>query len=222
MHWRRGYDSGTPLRRLEAGADGRLTIQAEELDRIEVTLGPGATGTLRVAGELQPLPAGAQIDPLTGTFTWQPGVGFLGPFDFVLDGRDVRIVLDAKRSGLRGPQISFDLPSAGGGEVRSDSFVVAGWAADLDAAMDGGVDAVHVWAYPIVDAQWGDPIFLGAAATGGARPDVAAIYGDRFGRSGYGLEVTTLPPGSYDIAVFAYSTVRDGFAPAKTVRVTLR
>ncbi len=81
---------------------------------------------------------------------------------------------------------------------------------------------MHIWAYPIVDAQWGDPIFLGAATFGGARPDVGAIYGERFGRSGYGLEVTALPPGSYEIAVFAYSTVRDAFAPARTMRVTVR
>ena len=31
-----------------------------------------------------------------------------------------------------------------------------------------------------------------------------------------------LAPGTYDLAVFAYSTVRNGFAPAKTVRVQVR
>jgi hypothetical protein len=34
--------------------------------------------------------------------------------------------------------------------------------------------------------------------------------------------VQTLPPGTYDVAVFAYSTVRNDFVPAKAVRVTIR
>ena len=55
-----------------------------------------------------------------------------------------------------------------------------------------------------------------------ARPDVAAVYGERFKESGYGMIVQTLAPGTYDIAVFAYSTVSNGFAPAKVVRVTVR
>ena len=78
---------------------------------------------------------------------------------------------------------------------------------------------MHVWAYP---AGGGDPIFIGPAAVGGTRPDVAAVYGDRFAKSGYGIRVTGLAPGTYDIAVFAYSTVTGGFVPAKTVRVTVR
>jgi hypothetical protein len=67
-----------------------------------------------------------------------------------------------------------------------------------------------------------DPIFLGPAIFGNARPDVAAVYGDRFKESGYGMIVQTLAAGTYDIAVFAYSTVSNGFAPAKVVRVTVR
>lgn len=76
-----------------------------------------------------------------------------------------------------------------------------------------------MWAYP---AAGGDPIFVGPAAVGGTRPDVAAVYGDRFATSGYGIRVKGLAPGTYDIAVFAYSTVIGGFVPAKTVRVTVR
>ena len=196
LRWRRGYDAGTPLLPIEADGGGRFTIEVEELERIELTLAAGATGHQRVAGELQALPTGARIDPLTGTFTWQPGVAFLGSFDFVLAGREVRVVINPKVHGRTGPQVAIDLPSAGGGDVSSRSFVVAGWAADLDSRIDGGVDVVHVWAYPIVDGEWADPIFAGAALVEGLRPDVAAIHGERFGRSGYGLEVTTLPPGT--------------------------
>ena len=96
--------------------------------------------------------------------------------------------------------------------------VVAGWAADLDAG-DTGIDTVHLWAYPLAG---GRPIFLGAAEYGGVRPDVAAMYGDRVAQSGYGLRVDGLPLGEYDLAVFAYSTVRGRFLPARTVRVTVK
>jgi hypothetical protein len=78
---------------------------------------------------------------------------------------------------------------------------------------------VHVWAYP---ALGGPPIFLGAAEYGGARRDVAEIYGARFQNSGFGLSFGSLAPGTYDLAVFAYSTVRGEFVPAKTVRVVIR
>jgi hypothetical protein len=57
---------------------------------------------------------------------------------------------------------------------------------------------------------------------GGARPDVGAVYGDRFAGSGYGIHVTGLPPGTYDIAVFAFSTVVNDFTPARVVRVVVQ
>jgi hypothetical protein len=215
--WRRGYDRHAPYRTAQPAADGRFTIESEEIDRLELQVGAGATGHLRVAGELAPLPSGSRLDAPTGTFTWQPGVGFVGSYDFLFGGREVRIVLRPKGSNRVGPQIAIDTPSAGG--EASGSFAVAGWAADLDATSDGGVDTVHVWAYP---ASGEAPIFIGAAAFGGSRPDVAAIYGDRFGTSGYAIDVKGLAPGAYDLAVFAYSTVSGGFAPAKTVRVTVR
>ena len=96
---------------------------------------------------------------------------------------------------------------------------------------------MHVWAYRATcggttclpaeaqGAKAGDgatPIFLGAAAYGGARPDVAAVFGDRFKNTGYGIIVDSLAPGTYDLAVFAWSTVQQGFVPAKIVRVTVR
>ena len=228
---RRGYSDSTPLRRYRV-VDGVSTVQSEELDRIELRLGggQGLTGYVRSAGGLAPLPIGSALNASTGVFTWQPGVGFVGNYDLAfvrwaggraISRQDVRIVLNPKGSNRVGPQVVIDVPapaksgSADGGR----SFLVAGWAADLDSTIDGGVDTVHVWAYP---ARGGDPIFIGAAAYGGSRPDVAAIYGDRFGKSGYGIEVKGLSPGDYDIAVFAYSTVSNGFVPAKIVRIGVR
>jgi hypothetical protein len=111
----------------------------------------------------------------------------------------------------------IDTPSA---ELVADGpFVVAGWAIDLDADIGTGVDTLHVWAYPLGGA---DPIFVGATEYGGDRPDVGAIFGDRFRQSGYGLVVDGLQAGRYDLAVFAWSTAANRFVPAKVVRVTVR
>jgi hypothetical protein len=90
---------------------------------------------------------------------------------------------------------------------------------DLDAEAGTGIDTLHVWAYP---ANGAEPIFLGATAYGGRRPDVGALFGSRYTESGYGLVVRDLAAGDYHIAVFAWSTATGGFVPAKTVPVSVR
>ena len=185
-------------------------------------------GYLRSGGAFAPLPAGSHLDPVTGVFTWQPGVGFVHAYDLVFVGRaggragsrqEVRIVINPKGSNRLGPQVIIDLPTASVAAGSAQPLVLAGWAIDTDADAGTGVDTIHVWAYP---AGGGAPIFVGAAGYGGRRPDVAAIFGERFRDSGYGILVYGLPPGSYDLAVFASSTVSGGFVPARVVRVTVR
>lgn len=234
---RRGFDLQAALIDF-APEDGRTLVQAEELDRIELRLATAAghtfTGYLRTIDGLGPLPAGSALDSATGTFTWGAGPGFIGTYDFSFvrwtDGeavarQDVRVVLNPRRSDRVGPQVVIDVPVAAQGRpaVVDRSFFLSGWAIDLDSPADAGMDAVHVWAYP-VDAtgtyQW--PQFLGPAIFGGSRPDVGATYGLRFETSGYGMIVQALAPGTYDIAVFAHSTLRNDFVPAKTVRVVVR
>jgi hypothetical protein len=252
MTGRTGWSSEAPDRTYAADVNGRVVVDGEELGLFN--LRPGAAdasyglasssggtyaGYLRAGDALGPLPVGSRLDPDSGAFTWQPGVGFAGPYDFVFTRcpgsartsgvpaagcarQEVRIVLHPKGSNRVGPQVTIDVPVAD--EHVRGRFVVAGWAIDLDDTVGTGVDALHVWAYPrsaCADsgACSASPIFLGATAYGGSRPDVAAIYGDRFSASGYGLVVDGLEPGSYDIAVFAWSTARGGFVPAKTVRV---
>jgi hypothetical protein len=98
---RQGFDLDAPYKTYRPGADGVIVVESQELDRIELSIEPGATGYLRAAGTTRPLPAGSHLDPDTGTFTWQPGVGFVGAYDFVfLTGagqREIRIVLHPKR-----------------------------------------------------------------------------------------------------------------------------
>jgi hypothetical protein len=114
-------------------------------------------------------------------------------------------------------QVAIDLPRAQ--QDVEQPFVLAGWAADLDAEVGTGIATLHAWAYPLAG---GPPVFLGATSHGGARPDVAAVHGDQFEASGFGLHVQGLALGNYDLAVFAWSTERADFVPARTVRVTIR
>lgn len=236
---RRGYSLDVPFRSHEAGPDGRVTIQSEELDRIELKTNGATAGYLVTHEGLRPLPIGSALDAATGEFVWQPGVGFVGPYDlaFVSERgshvarQDVRIVLNPKGSNRVGPQVVIDIaPRPGSGQApQADSreMIVAGWAADLDAQDGTGVDAIHVWAYPRAGAHstgsgQGDPVFVGQASIGGARPDVAAVYGDRFLKSGYGLRIQHLDRGAYDLAVFAWSTAKRGWLPAKVVSVEIK
>ncbi len=71
-------------------------------------------GYLRTSDGPSPLPVGSHLEPTTGVFTWAPGVGFVGSYDFVflrLAGeravarQDVRIVIAPKGSGSIGAQV---------------------------------------------------------------------------------------------------------------------
>ncbi|MGH9321246.1 MAG: hypothetical protein ACRD3V_15350, partial [Vicinamibacteria bacterium] len=107
------------------------------------------------------------------------------------------------------PITAVETPSPG---PLSLPFVVAGWAIDGNAPTGTGVDVVHVWATP---TSGGSQIFLGAASLGISRPDVAAFFGNpNFQSSGYSLGVSTLPPGSYLLVVWARSTITGSFTSA--------
>ena len=90
---RRGFDPFGAFEAFAPDADGRVVIDIPELGRIELWVEPGAWGYAVVAGARAPLPVGSQLDASTGRFTWNPGAGFVGPYDLVLNGRAVRIVV---------------------------------------------------------------------------------------------------------------------------------
>ena len=227
---RRGYDLDAPYRRIAAiGREARATMYGEEMDRFELRLpsdGAGTSGYLRTTGGLMPLPAGSHLETATGTFTWQPGPGFLGDYDLVFvrfaDGRavarhEVRIAIATKRSNRVGAQVTVDAPVANG--IVSGPFMLGGWAVDMNSLTGAGIDTIHVWACPVGGAA---PRFVGVATLNGHRPDVGAVIGDRFADSGFGLIVDDLPPGTYDLALFPWVTGASDFAPATLVRVTVR
>ena len=202
----------------------------EEIDRFELWLGDRSgeryTGHVRVGEELAPLPIGSQLDAATGQFTWAPGVGFVGSYDLVfvrwagtrpVARHEVRIILAPKGRGHVGVQVAIDVPRAQ--QDVQQPFLLAGWAADLDAAAGTGIDTLHVWAYP---STGGAPVFVGTPALGGVRPDVAAVHGDQFREAGFALSLQGLLPGTYDLAVFPWSDADRTFGAAKLVRVTIR
>jgi hypothetical protein len=227
---RRSWDPDAPWRWHGVGSTGRAVLRGEEIDRFELALGehPGEryTGYLRVGNDLAALPVGSRLNEMTGRFTWSAGVGFIGHYDLVfirwtgeraVARQEVRIIIAAKSSGHVGAQVVIDTPRMQ--QEVAQLFHLGGWAADLDAAAGTGIDTLHVWAYPVAGEP---PTFLGVPTYGGARPDVAAVHGDQFRESGYGLTVQGLPPGAYDLAVFAWSNVGGGFVPAKLVRVMVQ
>jgi hypothetical protein len=116
-----------------------------------------------------------------------------------------------------GSMLAVDTP--GNNAVVSSGFVVSGWAFDLNAPSGTGIDAVHVWAFPISGAA---PVFLGVAGLGGVRNDVAGIFGSRTTTSGYAVTTKPLPPGLYSVVVYAHSTATRTFNNAATRLVTVR
>jgi hypothetical protein len=114
-------------------------------------------------------------------------------------------------------QLTVDTPAANA--VVGARFLVGGWALDQAATTGTGIDTVHLWATPVS----GVPVFLGAAAMGGARPDVGAVFGARFNNSGYSLTVTTaLPPGTYMLQAYGRRISTLTFAIVEQVPITVR
>jgi hypothetical protein len=100
----------------------------------------------------------------------------------------------------------IDAPTEGASVAQP--FGLTGWSIDAAHPTASGVSVLHVYAYPHAG---GPPVYLGAPATGGWRPDVGAAYGSRFSTSGWGLTVSGLPAGYYTLVLFPFSTVTQDF-----------
>ena len=114
------------------------------------------------------------------------------------------------------PNMAVDAPANDATVVQP--FLVGGWAIDQGAASGPGVDAVHVWAYPATGAP---PVFVAAASYGGTRSDIGSFFGSGFARSGFGVLVTGLPTGTYDLRAFAHSPVTGAFNQQRTAHITV-
>jgi glucose/arabinose dehydrogenase len=98
-------------------------------------------------------------------------------------------------------------------------FPIAGWAIDTGAATGTGIDAIHVYAYPVAPAS-GSPVFVGTGSFGD-RSDIASIFGPQFRPSGFTVTASP-PPGTWDLVVFAHSSVSGQFDAVQVIRVTVR
>jgi hypothetical protein len=116
-------------------------------------------------------------------------------------------------------QLSVDSPINGG--IYNRSFVVGGWAIDRGSSSGSGVDAVHIWAYPIVNGSPGSAIFLGGVSSFGPRPDVANAFGAQFMNSGFTINSGALPDGRYTLAIYPHSAITGQFGTPRTVTVTV-
>jgi subtilisin len=115
------------------------------------------------------------------------------------------------------PQMAVDGPAQS--STLGSSFTINGWAIDRMATSGSGVDAVHVWAFPI---NGGSPLFAGQAAHGQPRSDVGNMVGHQFDPSGYTLTASGLAAGTYDLVIYAHSAVTGTFNQSQTVRVTVQ
>ena len=203
-------------------ADGWHVMEVPQGGRIEVQLpllaGGPYEGVHDVMGQRRALPLGSSLDAQSGIFYWQPAAGFLGAYDLAFApaagggaATSVRVVV--------GPSMRTTVDTSQGEAMVEQPFVVSGWALDLAATDGTGVDAVHVWAYPTTGTE---PIFLGIAAYGDARPDVGAAHGARFRDAAYSLVVVQLAPGSYDVVVYPHRAKTNSFDGAQKVRVVVR
>jgi hypothetical protein len=117
------------------------------------------------------------------------------------------------------PDMALDAPRSN--MTFGSSLLATGWAVDTGAPYGTGVDAVHVWAYPIVGQTLGTPVFLGAATLGLSRPDVGTVLGAQFAPSGFALQASGLPAGLYRVVAFARSTVSGTFNQSALADITI-
>src|SRR6185437_16305912 len=76
--------NGAPAVTVTPGLDGMSHVQMPALGLLSVDLGgPVERGYEVVGDELRALPIGSTLDAAQGRFSWQPGVGFFGPFHLV-------------------------------------------------------------------------------------------------------------------------------------------
>jgi hypothetical protein len=69
---------------------GEIRIRTRETEQVEVRLASqfddseaSYEGYIVMNGRMRPLPIGSTLDRTSGTFSWQPGPGFVGRYEFV-------------------------------------------------------------------------------------------------------------------------------------------
>jgi hypothetical protein len=121
-----------------------------------------------------------------------------------------RMVIEV--AGVGGSGVGGSGPSA----TSRRGAMLTGWAF-VEGPTGTGVSAIEVWAQRVGDTS---PVFVGTATRGDARPDVAVKYGQQYALAGFHLSLAALPPGTYDVMVFAKGARTGTSQIARTVRIT--
>jgi hypothetical protein len=193
--------------------------------RLELALGEGIqTGYLIANGTLRALPPGSRLDLATGLFTWHPVLGYLGTYELTFlreNGTQIPISVTLEPDGGSTGQIEMAIDRPTADAQVSGAFTVEGWALDSGAWQGAGIGAVHVWAQR-VDVPVAEPEFLGSAELSGFRPDLKALYGSQFDRTGWALSVWGLAAGTYDVTAYVWRARTHRFEDARSVRIIVR
>ncbi|MCP4213519.1 MAG: hypothetical protein GY765_02630 [bacterium] len=72
---KKGFSVHKETQKVYPSGKGVLTVKIKELERLEIQLVPGTVN-------LSVLPVGSHLDVEKGVFVWQPGVGFVGSYQF--------------------------------------------------------------------------------------------------------------------------------------------
>jgi len=118
---------------------------------------------------------------------------------------------------IAAPNALLAIESAHSGDSFPGKITLTGWAIDASSGSGTGIDIVHVWATP----PTGVTKFMGAAAYGANRPDIAATFGQRFANSGWSLTAADLTPGTWTFYVYAHSTVTNTFRTAVSLTIEI-
>lgn len=100
---KKGFNENKRPKAIYTDNEGIINIEIKELERVEFqfegTMGLAPlstyTGFLVIGDRLSPLPIGSNLDTKRGIFSWQPGPGFYGTYEFAFikaDGSDRRKV----------------------------------------------------------------------------------------------------------------------------------
>lgn len=228
---RDGFDLAATWVPMHVNTQGVYQARLANQGRLELWLGAEIdTGYLTAPdGTLRDLPIGARLDG--ARFGWMPPVGYAGTYRLVFLRGHERLEVDvtvAPRHQVRPDEaqirMHLDHPLQRHHPQGRNTLRVEGWAFDPHAAIEAGIEAVHVWAEPmggVPDTPPSSPIFLGAARLDVARPDVSRALAGAPSHAGFALEAT-LPPGTYAITAYVWNTRTARWEDARRVVTTVR
>jgi hypothetical protein len=147
------------------------------------------------------------VPTVTGIFPFLwTGAGIVGTRDIPALKARYQQIGGAIKPERTSPLMAVDVPAPN--QSFTTTITVSGWAIDRGALAGPGVDWVDVHARPVNDPN--NRRYVGPATLSYSRPDVATYYGFQSQYSGFALSAP-LPPGTYDLEIYARSSVTHTF-----------